>query len=171
MDLTKLVDDAPELHERIGGVDVVFSEIPIEGLARLQAWINMHVSNPLEAIRDELPKLPPAIASELAERARREALDWPPEVGTEEGASRLLGSPTGQVMAFYEGLRVHHPDATVADADRLYRALKREAVKSGGLRRVKRIYATIFGTGTADADAEAPAPKNGQAPVAASTGG
>lgn len=171
MDLTKLVDGIPELEETIGGVRVVFSEIPIEGLARLQAWINAHVPHPLDAIRDRLAKLPPAVASDLAERARREATQWPPEIGSAEGAVALLGSTEGQVAAFHEGLKVHHPDATPSDAARLYKVLRREVAKTRDQRRVKRIYATIFGTGAADEDDEVIALKNGRPPVAASTGG
>jgi hypothetical protein len=171
MDLTHLIDSVPELRERIGGVDIVFSEIPIEGLARLQAWIKEHVPNPLEAIRDHLAKLPPAIATDLAERARREARDWPPEIGTADGATSLLGSENGQIWAFYEGIRVHHPDATITDASRLYRVLKREVARSKDERRVRRIFATIFGTTTADEDDEVPALKNGRTPIAASIGG
>lgn len=171
MDLTKLVDGIPELRERIGGVDLVFSEIPIEGLARLQAWINEHVPHPLEAIRGRLDGLPASIASDLADKARREATNWPPEVGTPEAAAALLGSTAGQVAALLEGLRVHHPDATPDDAARLYRTLRREVARSKDERRVRRIYATIFGTATPDDEAEGPAPKNGRAPVAASIGG
>lgn len=172
MDLTQLVDGIPELEESIGGVRVVFSEVPLGGLARLQAWINEHTPHPLEAIRDQLGHLPPAIASDMAERARREALDWPPEIGTAEGANALLGSTEGQVEAFWEGLRVHHPDATHSDAARLYKVLKREVAKSRDQRRVKRIYATIFGTATPDDEEdEVQALKNGRPPVVASTGG
>lgn len=171
MDLTKLVDGIPELRERIGGVDLVFSEISVLGLARLQAWINEHVPHPLEAIRGHLDGLPDAVAADLADRARREATSWPPEVGTPEAAGVLLGSTSGQVAALQEGLLVHHPDATREDADRLYRTLRREVARSKDERRVRRIYATIFGTATADDDAEVSAPKNGRAPVAASTGG
>lgn len=171
MDLTKLVDGIPELREVIGGVEVVFSEIPIEGLARLQSWVNDHVPNPLEAIRDHLAKLPQAIASDLAEKARRESLTWPPEIGTGEGAVALLGSTEGQIIAFHEGLRVHHSDATFGDAGRLYRVLKREVAKSKDERRVRRIYATIFGTDAVDDVDGAPVLKNGRPlVVAASTG-
>jgi hypothetical protein len=170
MDLTKLVDGIPELRERIGGVEVVFSEIPIEGLARLQAWINSHVPNPLEAIRDYLSKIPSDVASELADKARRESLVWPPKIGTAEGATALFSSTHGQVAAFHEGLKVNHADATFADAERLYMVLKREVAKSKDERRVKRIYATIFGTDVADENDGAPVLKNGRAPIAASTG-
>jgi hypothetical protein len=210
MDLTKLVDGIPDLLERIGGVEVVFSEVPIEGLARLQAWIKANVPHPLEAIRDYLAKLPPGVASDLAEKARRDAMNWPPEIGTAEAAVALLGSTEGQVAAFLEGLLVHHPDATPSDARRLYNTLKREVamdlarrkrkaeleilyqamldcderitiddamkvlreIKAASVedKRVKRIYATIFGTATADEEDEVRALKNGRAPVAASTG-
>lgn len=171
MDLTKLIDAVPELRERIGGIDVVFSEITIEGLARLQSWIKDEVPHPLEALRDHLEHLPPAIAADLAERARHESMNWPPEIGTAEGATALLGSTNGQIHAFYEGLRVHHPDATIVDAARLYKVLKREVARSKDKRRVRRIYATIFGTDTADEDEAVSALKNGRSPIAASIGG
>lgn len=171
MDLTQLVDTAPELEERIGGVRVFFSEIPIEAMAGLQAWIKERVPHPLEAIRDHLAHLPPAIAAELAERARQEAKSWPPEVGTEDGARVLTGTPDGQAECFYEGLKVHHPDVTRDDASRLYRQLRREVSKSRDGRRVLRIFATIFGTDPPDERQDMPVLKNGQPLVAASIGG
>lgn len=150
MDLSQLLDSGPEIVETIGGMKFRFSEITLDGMARLQSWIREHVPHPVEQIKPWLDGLPSEERRELLETAMDQARDWPPLLGTAEGAMALLRSELGQVQAFKEGLLVHHPDATLDDAAKIYRVLKaevgREARNGGESARIRRIYATIFGT-------------------------
>lgn len=173
LDLSGLLDSGPELVEVIGGMEFRFSELPLAALARLQSWIRANSPHPIDSLKPHLEGLPESDRQGLLEKARREAMDWPPQIGTPEGAMALLGTEAGQVEALWEGLRVHHESATRDDAWRIYRALKREvardARRGGETSRVKRIYATLFGTADAMDDDGHGLPK-GPAAAAVSNG-
>lgn len=176
LDLSELLD-GPVVTEEIGGIKFRFSEVPISAMLAMQGWIRENCPHPLESIRPHLEGMPPAIATELAENARQEARDWPPKVGTGEGAAVLMGSEAGQVIVLMHGLNVHHPGATLDDAWKVYRAMKRSAAKeirkssTGESPTIRRIYAAIFGT--LDETEDEPAngvPKGRAADLARSSG-
>jgi hypothetical protein len=169
LDLTELTDE-PEFTTTIGGKTYHFSEIPIGSLAKLQSWIKANVPDPLVTLRERLTGYPESVVAQLTADVRREAPNWPPIVGSSEAAVALMGTQQGQVYSLWVGLLVHQPGATIEDADRLYRALKRK--RNGKL--VKRIFRTIFGTSISERDEddeeESPDPKGAAATVAASNG-
>lgn len=107
-----------------GGRSWKFTEIDMAGLAELQAWLRASVPNPLEAVKPLLSGLEPAERAGLLENARREALDWPPRIGTPAGALALFGSEEAQVLILRLALRTHHPELTAEQAGRLFRWLK-----------------------------------------------
>ena len=102
--------DKPELTVTIGGQPYDFGEIPIEALAELQEWIRKNIPHPLEAIKPHLKGLPTDVAIGLTDRAREEAKDWPPEIGTAAGSAALLSKESGQILALRVGLQKFHPE-------------------------------------------------------------
>lgn len=160
--LDALADEpTPQFVVEVEGRSYSFSEVPLASLARLQAIVKEVVPHPVDAIAPRLQALAEADRRYLLDRAYDEARYWPPRAGTMAFSLALLGSPEGQVAALLEGLRVHRPDATPADADRLYQALERDAAarsraKAPDDRKVARIFATIFGTYRPEDDRDAP---------------
>lgn len=169
MDLTELTDE-PEFTTTIGGKTFHFSELPIAGMAKLQGWIKTNIPDPLVTVRDRLAGYPESVVAQVVSDARRETPLWPPMVGTSEAAVALMGTQAGQVYSLWVGLLVHQPTATIEDADRLYRILKKR--RDGKL--VKRIFRTIFGTSVSERDedeeGESPGPKGEASPVPVSNG-
>lgn len=175
MDPAKLslieLDDRPELTATIGGREYHFGELPLEQLARLDAFLRRTVPHPVQAIRPHLAGLPDADRQALLENARREARSWPPQAGTSAGMAAILSTEPGQLEALEAGLAVHHPGLSRADAARVYRQLQRDAMREAARRRragladdgeglVKRIFSVIFGYGDpALEDAEEPLPE------------
>jgi hypothetical protein len=170
LDLTELTDE-PELTVQIGGKTFHFSELPIGSLAKLQAWIKANMPDPLVTLRERLNGYPESVVAKLTADVRQETPNWPPIMGSAEAAVALMGTQAGQVYSLWVGLLVHQPAATIEDADRVYRKLKK--MRDGKL--VKRIFRTIFGTAVPerdeDDDAEnSPDPKDAAAAAPASNG-
>jgi hypothetical protein len=170
LDLTDLTDE-PEFTTTIGGKTYHFSELPIGHLAKLQAWIKANVPDPLVTLRERLAGYPESVVAQLTADVRRETPTWPPMVGTSEAAVALMGTQQGQVYSLWVGLLVHQPAATIEDADRLYRTLKK--MRDGKL--VKKIFRTIFGTAVSERDEdedqeESPDPKGAAETAPASNG-
>ena len=148
--------DKPELTVTIGGNSYDFGEIPIESLAELQEWIRKNIPHPLEAIKPHLKGLPTDVAIGLTDRAREEAKDWPPEIGTAAGSAALLSKESGQILALRVGLQKFHPEVDVRGAAQLYRQLGKDAARAArasggklepGERIVTRIFSVLFGMG------------------------
>lgn len=137
MDLTQLTG-APELTVTLGGRHYHFSELPLESLGRLQAYIRRTVPDPFEHARAKCKGLPESVQATLLENARRESLRWPPQLGTAEGAHALLDHEAGQVEAIHEGLQVHHAGASREEAVRVYRLIRGEAM-------ARRVFGVLFG--------------------------
>lgn len=153
----------PELSLEINGRRYHFSELPIESLARLQSWVKDHVPNPLEAVKPLLGGLPAEDRQYLLDQARRDALGWPPVIGTAAGAAALLSTEPGQIEALHVGLAVHQPETTPEEARRIFRVLSKDARKEA--KRAKRdgrnydgegsardIFAVLFGLASDDED-------------------
>lgn len=166
MTLDQLTDE-PQLSIGIGGRLYRFSELPIEGLGRLQAWLKANCVHPVTALKDHLDGLPDRDRERLLEAARREGRDWPPQVGTAAGAAALLGTEPGQIEALYEGLRVHQPETSRELAVRIFRQLRRDAGKLAAAARkegreydgegpARLIFATLFGLEDPDDELDLP---------------
>jgi hypothetical protein len=138
MDLAQLTD-APTIVN-VGGKDYAFSELTLASMGKLQGWIKSNFPHPLEAIKPHLEGFAAADRAYMIEAAQREAAYWPPAIGTPRASACLLTSPQGQTQVLYEGLKVHDPAATIEDADRLRRLLKRDEAKS------LMVIGLIFGT-------------------------
>jgi hypothetical protein len=162
MDLTELTDE-PELTVTIGGMAFNFSDLPINYMAKLQAWIKANVPDPLVELRSRLEGYPESVIAQLTAEVRREYPAWPPIVSTREAAVVLMGSTQGQVQTLWVALMVHYPTVTIDEADKIYRALKRMRDE----KLVTRIYTTIFGT--AGADGKEDSDPKGQVVVPAAT--
>jgi hypothetical protein len=154
MDLTQLTGE-PELVCTIGRDTYRFSELRIAALARLQTWIRDHTPHPLDSLRGHLDGLVAEDRQALLEKARVEALSWPPQLGTPAGALALLGTEAGQIQALFEALAVHQGDLCLDDARRIYRTLKQVAKRTGE-QDITRIFACAFGL---DVDDTQPLPK------------
>lgn len=174
LDLDQLTDQPTPV--RIGGKEYLFSELPLESLGELQKWLRTNVPNPLVAVRQHLDGFDAEQQAALLDQARRDALHWPPKVGTARGAAALLGDEPGQVEVLWVALRVHQPTCTRDQAARLYKQLKREALseqrraKAAGEKpdavesqKVTRIYGIAFGM---DELLEGSDPKAGETPAA-----
>jgi hypothetical protein len=139
--------DGPTFTVRVGGRDYGFSEVPVSSLLAMEEWIRANTPHPIESIKPHLAGLEPAERQQLLERARQDALEWPPRIGTSAGAAALLGSgDMGQIETLYHGLLVHHPGATRDHARGLYRKLK-QAMK-------REIADSIAATKQASAEAD-----------------
>jgi len=138
--------DAPQLTVSIAGREYQFGELPLDALGRLQAWIKRAVPNPIDAVKPHLEGLSEADRRALLDRAYDDARSWPPILGTDAGAKALLSGEPGQVEAFHEGLKVHQPQVTRAEAGRLYKTLLRDAARDrSAARTAARIFAVLFG--------------------------
>lgn len=170
MDLATLIG-LPELSVEIRGRLYQFSELPIDSLARLQAWVKANVPHPLDVVKGHLDGLPDGDRRYLLDQARIDARSWPPVVGTAAGAAALLSTEPGQFEAFFEGLLVHQP-ATVRNLARsLFRGLRADAAKAAqaaqkegrefdGESTARSIFAVLFGLGShLEADDEGQLPK------------
>jgi hypothetical protein len=152
----------PQLRMAIGGQTYLFSEIETYENAALQAIIRETCPNPLEVVKQHIDGLPAHLQERLLDQAYRDALHWPPKIGTLEASRALLGSERGQVITLYEGLQVHHPETTREDASRIFHQLKRDAraewkaaTAEGKLydrdAKFMKILACMFGNGDDDA--------------------
>lgn len=164
------LDDRPELTATIGGRPYHFSEVPIERLADLDAFIRRTVPHPIDALRPHLAGLAESDRAALLLAARAEARSWPPQAGTAAGMAALLSTEAGQLEALAAGLSVHHPEVTRDEARRIYRQLQREALREAARKRragqaddgeglVRRIFSVIFGFGDPDLSEEEPIPE------------
>ena len=172
MDAAKLdtFHDHPELIVAVGGREYRFSELTMGKRAELQAYLRRSIPHPLEAVKPHLEGLRPEDRQALLENARKEAAAWPPDIGSVAGMKALTATDAGQVATLAAALSIHHPGATDADAERLYRALAREAmIEAQAARRrgeeydgegtARRIYSVIFGMGDPDARETLPLPE------------
>lgn len=140
MDLTELTDK-PQYSATIGGREYHFSELPVDSLASLQAWIKANTPHPVSAIKDYPEDISPEDRRYFLGLAYSEAKSWPPKIGTPDGARALFGTEAGQIESLYWGLIVHQPKATREDAKALYRELV--AAKADGT--IKAIVGVMFG--------------------------
>lgn len=164
MDLTQLTGK-PELTVTISEKEYHFSEFTIDALAELQSWVRKHTPHPIDEIKEHLDGLPAEDRRYLLDKARADAKDWPPKVGTPAGALALLGSPEGQIETIYRGLLTHQPHTTIDDARAIYRTL----VKAKAEGTITKVVGVLFGLDPDDAGAT-PGPKGGGAPPSPSTG-
>ncbi len=137
MDIAEHTDQPISID--LDGESYGFSELSIEGLGRLQAWIKRASPHPIEAVKPHLKGLEPADRAALLADARRAAESWPPEIGTGAAAQVLLGREEGRVETLWEALKVHQPQTTREAAARLARRLRRVNPDGGTLARVFRI--------------------------------
>ena len=137
--------DHPRLTVEVEGVVYRFSELPLEAMARIQAWIRTNVPHPLDALKGRLDGLDPEDRRYLLDRAYDAAQEWPPRVGTKAAGEVLAQSMAARLVVFLEGLRVHQPNATEADAQRLHDALIRGSDRADGIRTAKRILQVLHG--------------------------
>jgi hypothetical protein len=169
LDLTELTEE-PEFTTTIGGYTFHFSELPIAGMAKLQGWIKTNVPDPLVTLRERLQGYPDSVVAQVVSDARRETPHWPPIIGSPEAALIMMGTQQGQVYSFWIGLLVHHSDATIENAERIYRTLK----KARNEKLVTRIFRIIFGRDVPERDEEnaenSSGPKGEASPVPASNG-
>lgn len=148
--------DQPTLTVEIDGEAYHFSEISIDARGRLQALIRELVQHPIAAISGQLDGLAERDRNRLLDRAYKDALRWPPRLENPEGFEILMTSERGQVAVIHEALRVHRPDTTYEDAERVYRRMDRglanertRATRAGELYDAeaipKRIFMHLFG--------------------------
>lgn len=140
----------------IGGRRILLSEYTLAQLADLQAWIKEHRPHPIDAIRGRLGGLDAADREVLLEKARVDALDWPPVPGTKAGSDALFSSPAGMLFALRVALQAHHPGATDRDA----RWLMRQMGKDANEHLSRRIVSILFGNEGADDDEGLSLPKS-----------
>jgi hypothetical protein len=165
MDLAQITNQAIAIE--IAGHTYLFRELNFEGLGRLQQWIKDHTPHPITSLMRDLKGIKGVSAEDratLLEGARRDALAWPPKVGTAAGAVALMSTEEGQKAAMLEALQALQPGITREESDALYRALQREAAalkaarKRAGdeeedsddldkLEKATRIYSIAFGKG------------------------
>lgn len=161
--------DQPTLSVTIGGKAYRFSELTLDGLGRLQAWINKHCVNPLDSIKSGLDGFSEEDRRTLLDQARKEYKSWPPDIKTSRGKKAVLGSEPGeggepgQIEVLFEGLRVHQPETTREQSREIYGALTKEAMKLAkaakragkkfnGETTIQKIYATMFDLDMPDPD-------------------
>jgi hypothetical protein len=142
MDLTQLTSQ-PELTVTIDDRQYHFSELPIDSLAALQSWIRERHPHPIDRLKPHLAGLSDDQQDKLLERARVDGLNWPPQVGTEQGAIVLLSTEAGQVFTMHQSLLVHQPTTTLAEARKFYRTLRKSGKTRGDIT-VTRIFGTAF---------------------------
>jgi hypothetical protein len=169
LDLTELTDE-PEFTTTIGGKLFYFSELPIAGMAKLQGWIKTNIPDPVVTLRERLAGYPDSVVAQVVSDARRETPHWPPIMGSPEAAVIMMSTQQGQIYSFWVGLLVHHEGATMEDAERVYRMLK----KARNEKLVTRIFRIIFGRDVPERDENdkenSPDPKGEAAPAPASNG-
>lgn len=137
MDIAQHSDQPIQID--ICGKSFGFSEFRLADLGELQQWVKDHTPHPIEAVKPHLAGLPDSDRAALLNDARRDALRWPPQVGTAAGAAALLGTEDGQVETLWVALRIHQTDTTRVGAAKLYRRLRTDPDKA------QRIYAIAFG--------------------------
>jgi hypothetical protein len=146
----------PQLRIAAGGREYEFSEIDLYGNAELQAVIKEIVPHPVRAIAPHLEGLPDRDRDRLLDRAYRDAMHWPPEIGSPEGSDALSNSNAGRIAVLWEGLKACDPGATREDAVRLHEDLRKEssremaaATRAGelyeGNKKLRDIFRCIFG--------------------------
>lgn len=157
--------DGPTMTVQAGSRRLLFGELPLAALGRLQGWLRANAPHPVSSLAGRLDGLSDADRRHLLDKAHEEARHWPPVIGSPAAARALLGSDAGLIEVIYEGLLVHQPGSTRDDAARLVRALSRRvekairAAKGTGVRPaavddVMKLTAVLFGTADADADAD-----------------
>jgi GTP-binding protein len=85
--------DKPEFSVSIGGKEYKFSELPIDSLGSLQAWVKANTPHPLAAIKDYLEGLPLEDRRYLLEREIEQNLShvaWAPRVNISAKTGRHL---------------------------------------------------------------------------------
>jgi hypothetical protein len=148
--------DGPSLILEIEGREYRFGELDVDRRAGLQAYLRRAVPHPLDSIKAHLDGFSESAQAVLLENARQDAKKWPPNIDTGAGRTALLADDLGQIEALHVGMSMHHPGATREDAERLYKALDRDARR--GQKTIARIYCVMFGRG--DPEVEDPVPKS-----------
>jgi hypothetical protein len=125
---------------------------PVSRRTRIDGHDRGQNPHPIDRLKPHLAGLSEDQQDKLLERARVDGLNWPPKVGTEQGALALLGTEAGQVFTLYQALLIHQPHTTPVEARKLYRQLKK-AGKTRGDVTVTRIFGTAFALDLDDAAA------------------
>jgi hypothetical protein len=148
--------DGYSLAVRIEGQEYHFGELPIAALGRLQTFIERELPNPFDAIKLKLEGLDPEDRRYLLNEARKESLNWPPNIQSQEGKLALLGVERGQIEVLYECFRVHHQEMSKDRVRALYHRMlrqvdfeskraKKEGREYNGESDIQRIYAAGLG--------------------------
>ena len=143
----------PEITVTIAGQEYGFSELLHASTERLQDWIRRNVPDPLESVKAGLEGLAPEDRQYLLNEARKERLEWPPDISTDKGRRVLLDNTAGQQEVFFEALQTHHPEMTRAGAFKVYRLMEKEPNVADI---VRRIYATVLHLVLRDEDEKPP---------------
>lgn len=86
-------------------------ELRLRELGMLQSWIESRVPHPVRALAPHLEGLPSDVQIALLESARKESANWPPRIGTAEGAA-VLDTPEGEREILWVLLSRHQPSMT-----------------------------------------------------------
>ena len=146
----------PQLRVAVGGREYEFAEIDLYSNAHLQAVIKEIVPHPVRHIARDLDGLCDRDRDRLLDRAYRDAMRWPPEIGSPEGSDALTNSNVGRIAVLWEGIKTCNPTATREDAIRLHEDLRKEtsrelatATRAGvlykGNTKLREIFRCIFG--------------------------
>src|SRR4051812_24819181 len=115
MDLAQITNQPVEIE--IAGRKFLFRELNFEALGRLQQWIKDHTPHPITSLMPFLKGVSAEHAATLLEGARRDALAWPPKIGTAAGAVALMETEEGQKATLLEALRAMQPGTTREESD------------------------------------------------------
>jgi hypothetical protein len=164
MDLAEHLD-TPILIE-LAGQEYGFSELFLEDWAHLDAWLKRTHPHPLEVIKPYLDGLTPEERKPLIDGAMERGRDWPPKLLTGEGLALLFSDLAGQIEALFVALRLHQPQVTRRDAQRLHR----DVLRAGQVDRMNKALAIAFGTDTDAARGEDGRSKKGKPRATPPTG-
>lgn len=103
---------------RIAGREYLVPKFTPRMLGRISAWLETRTPNPKDVARRHIEGLPDGIARHIWDVACREARDWPPSFGNDEGR-RLLQSPEGQSQILFVLLSRTVAGFTMEQADAL----------------------------------------------------
>jgi hypothetical protein len=142
MDLAEHTDQPTEVI--VAGKTYLFSELTIEAMGRLQAWIKANVPHPLKALQGQLDGFSAEDRATLLDQARKEAAHWPPSIGTPAAAQALASSREGMAEVIYEGLRGANPEAPRDSAISILKSIRRDEAKS------REVFGIIYGLDEGD---------------------
>jgi hypothetical protein len=133
--------DGYSLALEIEGQKYRFGELSIAALGRLQTFIERELPDPFQAMKAKLDGLEPEDRRYLLNEARKESLNWPPNIQSREGKLAILAGERGQIEVLYECFQVHHQEMTKDRVRSLYqRMLRQVEFESRRARKEKREY-------------------------------